>query len=107
MTMFSDTPIFQHDSKCCKYIGTWYGHDCYTCRDTLIVRYGNEKSEYSSSGCVGWNPYHPLSKMGGLGEGRTRVEVEIEGIEGYGSDLGKAQISALAFLGRQYLDQQK
>lgn len=41
-------PKFEHDCESCKFLGHFYGHDVYTCENSVIARYSNEPSEYSS-----------------------------------------------------------
>lgn len=95
---FGDKPLFNNPFESAVYLGTWFGRDCYHIGDSLIVRYGDEDSQYGSYPDVGWNPYNPTSQVWGLGNGRNLCEVCMD------SDDGKAQLAALAFLGRNYLD---
>ena len=45
----SDAPTFKHDGcPRCQFRGTVGGEDIYTCRDTVMRRYGNEPEEYRS-----------------------------------------------------------
>jgi len=105
---FSTTPNFQNDSDCCHYLGTWFGRDCYVCESkrqkTILVRHGHEGYEYGSHGQIGWNEFHPESTVGGSGEGKHKAEVEIDGICG---DNGKAYMTCLAFIAREYIEQNK
>lgn len=43
------SPKFDHDCTACKFHGHFYGHDVYTCGDTVLARFGNEGSEYAST----------------------------------------------------------
>ena len=41
-------PRYQHDCDVCRFIGH-VGHvDCYTCGDSVVMRYGNDRPDYSS-----------------------------------------------------------
>ena len=49
----TDERLFQHDSTCCTFLGSYDGHDLYWCAQggafpTVMARYGNEGSEYKS-----------------------------------------------------------
>jgi len=48
-----DPPRFEHDCRCCTYLGQFGAHDLYSCNrhgriDTLIARYGNDGPDYVS-----------------------------------------------------------
>jgi hypothetical protein len=108
---FGNKPIWKHDREGDRYIGTWYGCDCYVADDslglggsTLIVRDGDNPDAYGSSPCIGYNTYAADMRLGGLGLGRTRGQYAIESsCDGW----IKAELCALAFLGREYLDNRK
>lgn len=101
---FRTEPLFVHDRTGDRYIGTWYGHDCYVTGNSLIVRSGDEPADYGSTPNVGWNTYAADSALGGLGEGKQRAQYAIES---RGDNWQKAELCALAFLGREYLDKQE
>lgn len=46
------TPKFTHDCDRCTFLGTHLGYDVYRCAQctgpTMVARYGNEGSEYTS-----------------------------------------------------------
>lgn len=104
LNKFSDTPNYKHDHPDDRYLGTWYYNDCYVAGSTLIVRHSDEPSDCATHSCVGWNYFHPTNKCGGLGEDRTRCEIQLEGIPGYNNDANWAAACAMMFLGREYLD---
>lgn len=41
-------PKFQHDCESCEFLGHFYDHDVYRCGKSLVARYSDEGSEYSS-----------------------------------------------------------
>lgn len=41
-------PKFAHDCETCKFLGHFYDHDVYTCDHSVVARYSDEPSEYSS-----------------------------------------------------------
>lgn len=41
-------PKYKHDCDACKFLGHFYDHDVYTCERSVIARYSDELSEYSS-----------------------------------------------------------
>lgn len=41
-------PKFTHDCEACKFHGHMQGHDVYTCRDSFVLRYGDDGPEYQS-----------------------------------------------------------
>lgn len=41
-------PKFEHNCEDCKFLGHFYAHDVYRCDGSVIARYSDEPSEYSS-----------------------------------------------------------
>lgn len=41
-------PKYQHDCEDCTFLGHFYDHDVYTCRKSVIARYGDQGSQYWS-----------------------------------------------------------
>ncbi|HOT83248.1 MAG TPA: hypothetical protein PLQ12_08100 [Candidatus Defluviicoccus seviourii] len=41
-------PQFQHDCPHCRFVGFVAGMDCYTCGDSVVMRFGNHGSDYES-----------------------------------------------------------
>lgn len=41
-------PKFKHDCEDCTFVGHFYDHDVYTCDRSVVARYSDEPSEYSS-----------------------------------------------------------
>ena len=101
---FSNTPNYKHDHDNYRYLGTWYYNDCYVYDSTLIIRYGDEPHQNMTCGNCGWNNYSSDSKVGGVGNGKNRCELDIEGIDGQTFDVVWAKVCALMVLGSEYLD---
>lgn len=60
---------FEHDCDKCNFIGHFEGHDVYECPQggmpTIVARYGDEGSHYSS--CAVCNFFHVVNQFGGVG----------------------------------------
>lgn len=41
-------PMFTHDCEECTFLGVYYDHDVYTCRGSIIARFGDDGPEYAS-----------------------------------------------------------
>lgn len=41
-------PQFQHDCTHCRFVGVIVGMDCYTCGDSVIMRFGDHGADYES-----------------------------------------------------------
>lgn len=41
-------PYYRHDCDVCRFVGNMRGCDCYTCGDSVIMRYGNDCPDYGS-----------------------------------------------------------
>lgn len=43
-----DTHQYRHDCTKCHFMGILEGHDIYTCKDTIVARYGDDGPDYIS-----------------------------------------------------------
>ena len=41
-------PQFKHDCFHCRFVGIIHGHDCYTCGDSVVMRFGDDGPDYQS-----------------------------------------------------------
>lgn len=41
-------PQFKHDCDRCRFVGIIHGRDCYTCGDSVVMRFGNDGPDYQS-----------------------------------------------------------
>ena len=50
-------PKFQHDCDSCEFLGQFFGHDVYACKNpsrSVIARYGSDGTEYTSFPACEW-----------------------------------------------------
>ena len=52
LSEYQDSPVWEHDCNECIFLGLYLSHDLYYCKKgpgpTLIARWGDEGSEYTS-----------------------------------------------------------
>lgn len=64
---------YQHDCDQCKYRGQLEEFDIYTCKDTVIARFGSECSEYWSSDLYCFRPEYWL--VGNMNNDKVELPV--------------------------------